>query len=341
MSAPRRVLVILVGLLGVIGRPAVGQSIDLGGWAFGDYFYVASAPDSPQEGLAYPVAVPDTAREGLHGFAYRRLYLTLDFQLSDRLDGRARLEANDGTTGPKGPIPYVKDLWVKWTYGGDHSATVGVTGPPAFEISDGVWGYRSLEKTILDRRGIVSSRDFGLRLDGPLLADGDVRYAFMYANNSAARPELDRNKRVYGRLSATPTEKITLVVGSDYAEYSDRRDRSLRLSAFAGYEGEGVRVGLEGYRSATRLADATEVDELGISVFGIVQVASEWGLIGRFDWASQDIEGGGAPTESFLLAGVAYQPHPNVEVIPNVWHRPSTRYEKPDTLLRLTLDLSF
>ena len=341
MLVPRFVLVALIGLLAVGGESAVGQSVDLGGRAFGDYFYVASAPDSPQERLAYPVAVPDTAREGLHGFAYRRLYLTLDFQLSDRLDGRARLEANDGTTGAKGPVPFVKDLWVEWTYSGDHSATVGVTGPPAFEISGDVWGYRSLEKTILDRRGIVASRDFGLRLDGPLLAAGDVRYAFMYANNSAARPELNQNKRVYGRLSATPTEQFTLAVGSDYATYSDRRDRSLRLSAFAGYDGEGVRVGLEGYRSATRLTDATEVDEFGGSVFGIVQAAPSWRLIGRFDWAIREEGGREDPVESFLLAGIAYQPHPNIEVIPNVWARTSNQRSQADVLARLTLDLSF
>jgi hypothetical protein len=341
MSVSRRALLTLAGLLLAIGRPVAGQSLDLGGRAFGDYFYVASAPDSPPGTLAYPVSVPDTAREGLHGFAYRRLYLTLDFRLSDRLNGRARLEANDSTTGPKGPEPFVKDLWIEWTYSGDHSATVGVTRPPALEVSGAVWGYRSLEKTILDRRGIVGSRDFGLRLDGPLLADGAVRYAFMYANNSAARPEFDQNKRVYGRLSATPTERVTLAAGGDYATYSDRRDRSLRLSAFAGYETERLRVGLEGYRSATHLADAREVEELGASAFGIVQVASEWRMVGRFDWTTQDREEGADPTETFLLAGVAYQPHPNVEVIPNVWARTSTRFSGTDALARLTLDLSF
>ena len=341
MTALRHVLAVLVGLfVATVGGPAFGQDIDLGGWAFGDYFYAASAPDAPQGALSYPVSVPDTARDGLHGFAHRRLYLTADVQFSDRLKGRARLEANDGTTGPDGPVPYVKDLWIEWTYSGDHSATVGVAKPLAFEISGGVWGYRSLEKTILDRRGIVESRDFGLRLDGPLLAGGDVRYALMYANNSDAQPELNRNKRVYGRLSATPTERLTLVAGGDYAEYSDRRDRSLRLSAFAGYEGEGFRAGLEGYRSATRLTNTTEIDELGVSVFGAAQVAPDWALVGRVDWATRETEGGRAPSESLLLAGVAYQPHPNVEVIPNVWHRTSTRYDEPDTLLRLTLDVS-
>lgn len=346
MPPLRRLLVVLVGILLLAGSvPSFGQSIDLGGRAFGDYFYAASAPDSVQGGLSYPVAVPDSAREGLHGFAYRRLYLTVDFQLSRRLRGRARLEANDGTTGPSGPIPYVKDLWVEWAYSGEHSATVGVTGPPAFELSGEVWGYRSLEKTILDRRGIVSSRDFGVRLDGPLFAAGDVRYSVMYANNSGVRPEADRKKRIYGRLSARPTEEIVLGAGGDYAELGDRPDRRLRLSTFAGYATDRFRVGLEGYRAATRLTDTTSVREYGASLFGTVQVTQTWGLVARLDWTTQLLPAtdplGFDPVESLILAGVTYKPHPNVEVIPNVWVRNSNRYSQSDTLLRLTLDLSF
>jgi len=45
--------------------------------------------------------------------------------------------------------------------------------------------------------------------------------------------------------------------------------------------------------------------------------------------------------ESLLLAGVTYRPHPNVEVMPNVWIRNSNRHDRSDTLLRLTLDLTF
>jgi len=345
MRALSRVFLV-VGLVGTLGAgPAFGQSVELGGRAFGDYFYAASAPDSIQGALSYPISVPDSAREGLHGFAYRRLYLTMDFQLSRRLRGRARLEANDGTTGPKGPIPYVKDLWVEWAYRGAHTATVGVTKPPAVEISTDVWGYRSLEKTILDRRGIVSSRDFGLRLDGPLFADGDVRYAVMYANNSATRPEGDQNKRVYGRISATPTEQVTLAAGGGYAAYDDRRDRGARLSGFAGYEAERVRVGLEGYGTATRLTDTTSVREHGASLFGHLQVTQDIGVVARADWATRLPPATDPrtfdPVAMLLLAGITYTPHPNVEVLPNVWVRTSNRYDRSDTLLRLTLDLSF
>lgn len=349
MITIRRVVIVLVGFLAMsAGRPACGQAIDVGGLAYLDYFAVVSTPDTAQGGLSYPLSVADTARDGLHGFTYRRLYLTTDFRLSRTLEGRVRLEANEGTTGANGPVPFVKDLYLTWTYSGDHSATVGVTKPPVFEISTDVWGYRSLEKTIMHRRGVASSRDFGVRLDGPLLGDGNVRYALMYANNNAARPEMDAYKRGYGRLSATPTERLTLVVGGDYTAHGDQREYSARGSAFAGYEADRFRIGVEGYGRTTALTDTTTTEEFGASLFGVLQVTRNWEAVGRLDWSTNLFPQSGPssglgfdPVESLLLVGVAYRPNPNVAVMPNVWIRNSNRFSEADTLVRLTLALSF
>ncbi|PSQ80777.1 MAG: hypothetical protein BRD41_04310 [Bacteroidetes bacterium QS_1_63_11] len=349
MIATCRVLVLLAGGLAAFGTGlAFGQAIDVGGRAFVDYYSVVSTPDAAQEDLSHPLSVADTARDGLHGFTYRRLYLTTDFRLSRTLEGRARLEANEGSSGPNGPMPFVKDLYVTWQYNGDHSATIGVTEPPVFEVSTDMWGYRSLEQTILDRRGIASSRDFGLRLDGPLLAAGHVRYAVMYANNNSTNPETDPYKRGYGRLSATPTDRLTLVAGADYTAHQDQREYSVRGSAFVGYEARRVRVGLEGYGRTTALTDTTTTDEFGASLFGVLQVARSWEVVGRLDWSTELRPQSGPasglgfdPVESLLLAGVAYRPTPNVALTPNVWIRNSNRFSESDTLLRLTLDLSF
>lgn len=327
MLHPQRVLVVFLGLLVFIGgTPLAAQTIDVGGRAFVDYFYKVSSPEADLEGL--------------HGFTYRRLYLTTDFTLSEDFTGRARLEASDETTGLKGPVPFVKDLSMTWAYSGEHSATVGVTPPPAFEISEGVWGYRSLDKTILDLQGVVSSRDFGLRLDGPLAADGALRYAVMYANNSATRPETDSYKRVYGRLSATPGDRLVFVLGGDYAEYGDQRERGLRLSGFAGYRGYRLRIGLEGFGSSLTRQNARDVEKAGISLFGRIQFGSEWELLGRFDWSS-DLAPVSTPVETHLVSGVAYRPQANVAIIPNLRLHNADRLASPDMQARLTLDVSF
>ncbi|MDX1546846.1 MAG: hypothetical protein R3247_07660, partial [Rhodothermales bacterium] len=149
---------------------------------------------------AYLLASPDDAEEGENGFGYRRLYLTTDFEISDRFDGRIRLEVRDNSTTEQGrPAPFVKDAFLRWRdlIGEGHHAVFGVSPPPVFRVSERVWGYRSLEATLMDRTGVAPSRDLGVALGGPLAAGGTVRYGLMVANNSGVRAETDRYKRVY------------------------------------------------------------------------------------------------------------------------------------------------
>ncbi len=302
------------------------QSLDLGGRAYVDYFYTLSSPTP--------------ATEGLHGFTYRRLYLTADYTLSDDFTGRARLEANEGSTGPNGPVPYVKDLYLTWQYSGAHSATLGVTSPPAFDVSDEIWGYRSLEKTLLDLEGIVSSRDFGLRFDGPVGPGETVRYAVMLANNSGVRPETDPYKRVYGQLVGTPSEEVTLVAGADYAGYGDQRDRGVRLSAFGSYDPGPFRLGLEGYWYTLTYENAETLRDVGLSGFAVAEVAPDWELVARVD-RSREEASGPARFETLLLAAVAYRPHPNVSLMPNLRLRNVSTASDPDTRARFTVEVSF
>lgn len=320
---------LLVGLLFAVGgtlHSSSAQSLDFGGRAYVDYFYTLSSPTS--------------ATDGLHGFTYRRLYLTADYTLSEDFTGRARLEANEGSTGPNGPMPYVKDLYLTWHYNGDHSATLGVTSPPAFDVSDDIWGYRSLDKTLLDLEGIVSSRDFGLRFDGPVGAGETVRYAVMLANNSGVRPETDPYKRVYGQLVGTPSEEVTLVAGADYAGYGDQRDQGVRLSAFGSYDPGPFRVGLEGYWHNLTFDNAGDRTDVGISGFAVAEVAPDWELVARLD-RSREAASGPTRLETLLLAAVAYRPHPNVSLMPNLRLRNVSTASDPDTRARVTVEVSF
>lgn len=314
---------LLFSALGIL-QFVSAQSLDLGGRAYVDYFYTLTTPNA--------------AAEGLHGFTYRRLYLTADYTLSEDFEGRARLEANEGTTGPNGPVPYVKDLYLTWQYSGEHSATLGVTSPPAFDVSDDIWGYRSLEKTLLDLQGIASSRDFGLRFDGPLGSGELLSYAVMLANNSGVRPETDAYKRIYGQLVGTPTNRLTLVAGADVAGYEE--GPGVRLSAFGSYETELFRVGLEGYWYRRAFDTASTVRDAGVSAFGVVQVAPAWELIARFDRSRERAPAFGRP-ETLFLAAVAYRPHPNVVLMPNLRLRNAAEREDPQTLGRFTVEVSF
>lgn len=324
MRPVRCLLVISLFILAVGARPASAQSVDMGGRAYIDYFY--------------NFASPSEEAEDLHGFQYRRLYLTADYTLSDAFSGRARLEAPEGATGVSGVK--VKDLSLTWDYSEEHSATLGVTPPPAFSLAEDAWGYRSLARTVMDLQDIADSRDLGLRVDGPLFGDGTVRYAAMIANNTnTGFVETDQYKRAYAQVQARPTDELLLVVGGDYTEFPDERESGTRLSSFLGYTADRFRVGLETYWYQLTHSTVDDRRDTGASVFGIVQVAPAWDVIGRLDrtWA---FSSGPDQYGTLVVAGVAYRPHPNVAFIPNL--RLEDRDNGPaNTTGRFTVEVDF
>ena len=316
----------MVGLVFLMVGEVRSQTVDVGGRAFVDYFYQLGSPDP--------------ASEGLHGFTYRRLYLTADARLSEAFRSRARLEANDGTTGERGPVPYVKDLWIEWSYSGGHTATLGVMKPPAYDRAEDVWRYRSLEKMVLDFQGINTSRDFGIRFDGPATPGAGVRYAFMLANNSAARPETDVYKRGYGLVSFHPHEAVVLYVSADRAGYGDAREGGTRLSAFGGVDGDPARIGMEAFWSELQFVEGAAFRNAGVSLFGAYRLGPQWELVARADFTGER-RGTEQVAETFVLAGAAYSPIEQVRIIPNLWMFRSDAAGDLDALGRITVDVSF
>ena len=293
--------------------PPAEPSIRLSGLAFLDY--------------AYTLASPEAGAAGANGFDYRRLYFTADYTLSEAFSGRFRIEAQGTSTTEAGrPAPFVKDAFLRWDgpLAEGHSLTLGVQPPPLFEVAERVWGYRSLEKTLIDRVRANDSRDFGLRADGPL-ARG-LRYAVMVGNGNGLRPEAadQRGKQVYAQLQAAPTETIRATLGVDYTPHegeAEERDESVKVSAFVGAIGERARGGVEAFAVSTRYVDASRDAErgVGLSVFGALAFGEDgqYRVVARYDYAQAEARRG-SEDEHYVLAAIGYAPIPQVEILPNV-----------------------
>lgn len=321
------ILLLLLSTAGAASRELAAQEVKVGGLAYLDYYYTLSSPDEDLEDL--------------HGFTYRRLYLTTDFILSNDFAGRVRFEASESTSGSSGPVPFVKDLYLAWNYAGAHTLTFGVSSPEAFEDAEEVWGYRSLEKTTMDFFDVVSSRDFGVKATGPLGA-GWLEYVLMVGNNEGSRTEDDRYKRIYGMLKAYPAEHLVFTAGADYAAYEDPLDNSVRVSGFGGYVSDGFQGGIEAYwtRLNAKTALVPDTDGAGVSVFGSVKLADEWEVVGRVDRAKLVVPEEDR-YETLLLAGVTYAAHARVRIIPNVIMTRRDEVDESNLLGRVTLEFHF
>ena len=82
----------------------------------------------------------------------------------DAFSGRLLFEAKDAGHGKTTKMdPYVKHAYPRYKKGGT-SAYFGLQGTPTWNVSERVWGYRSIEKTVMDLHKIGSSADlFGAK----------------------------------------------------------------------------------------------------------------------------------------------------------------------------------
>src|SRR5690606_11234824 len=230
-----------------------------------------------------------------------------------------------------------------------HALTLGLGPTPVFGLTESFWGFRSLERTVVDMAGVVSSRDLGVRADGPLGSPA-LRYSLMVGNNSGVFPETaDEYKRAYGQIAYRPAGGLTLAVAGNWADYEGPRDRQLGASALLGWAAETWRLGIEGFFDIRAFARVEDAVSYGGSLFGVAWFSERWGATARVDRVRRErhLASDTAPVRltasdyTLGLAGLVYQPHPQVQHMPNVLVVKDDAVDRADLQGRVTLAFDF
>lgn len=308
----------------------------ISGYMFGDYFYNVSR----DTGISSLSNVVNGGKKDLNGLQLRRIYFTYDYDISESFVTRFRLEADQVSNTNDGKIGvFVKDAYLLWKNifkGSDF--IFGIQPTPAFEVSEGIWGNRFLEKTILDLRGIVSSRDLAASLKGKIDGEGIFKYWLMIGNGSGNKPETDKYKRFYVHLQFSPIKQFSATLYADLKARPNIEDptsttnppakianNDLTYALFFGYkEKDAYTIGVEGFLNTRQngmisngiLRDRTG---LGLSVFGSYYFSKEISAVGRFDYydPNTDSESEGDSRNWFIFS-VNYKLDEKVIISPNV-----------------------
>lgn len=309
----------------------------ISGVIFGDYYYNAAR----DTGFAKLSNKATSGEKGVHGLQLRRIYLTYDYKFSSKFSSRFRLESDEtnftatGTDKANKFGVFVKDAYIKWNYVTNHELIIGLQGGPAFEISEAFWGHRFLEKTILDLRGIVPSRDMGISFKGQIDSTGFLKYWVMYGNNSPGKPESDKYKRFYGHVEVNPIKNLSITAYADYqtrAEIINAYDANnavgndiLTTAVFVGYKVKNkYSAGIEtyfnkvenGYDNKTALLDRSG---MGISVFGSFNFTEKLAAVGRYDYFEPNNDSNAkGDKRNWFLAGLTFKPVERMIISPNV-----------------------
>jgi len=344
--------------LGIISLS--GQTSTIKGVVFADYYNNLKNHSSEAEGL--------------NAFQIRRVYFTFENNITPNIKMRFRLESAHGKFGDDSKInPFVKHAYLEWSnFLPSHKLYLGIAETNAFKNAENYWGYRSIEKTIMDLNKISSSADMGLALKGDL---GTVLHHWftLYNGTGYGSAEVDKYKKLGYALWLTPVEGLILEGYVDYEKQDPDGNGTFKyakdyfqgtsystMKGFVGYSAPSFTLGTEVFvrtnkDSGAKDADGmekTDVKKQGFSVFGSwITPLTKLKLFGRYDsfdpntkdnvWVS-DVKNGMDDEYALIIAGLDYIPEGNIHFMPNIMIKKYTADgKKNDMTARLTLYYKF
>lgn len=279
-------------------------------------------------------------------FRFRRVHLTVDQDLDSSFAMRVQLEVDEqALTKNDRAAAFLKQAYLRWnTHGRAGDVIMGTSITPTWSFAESFWGYRSLERTVMDLQGFGSATDMGVALQRTPDAAHPLGWHAMLSNGAGPRPENSAGKKLTLSLPYRRGD-LGLEVMADYEDERGVRDR-WTTKLFAGWMHAQDAAGVEVYRRVAMRAGPTLADvvPMGVSVFARKSLTERWRGIARVDWTDPDrnVRDAGY-REWYALVALDATPAPMVHLMPNVIVRGYSAKGSPalerkaDVTLRLTL----
>jgi hypothetical protein len=247
-------------------------------------------------------------------FDFRRMYFTYKKKMTEKLD--FTFQTDVGRLSRDGRLEiFVKNAKVDWMspYG---KIVVGLQGMNVFNIQEKTWGYRSVDKSVMDKYRFASSADLGVGYYNKI---EQVNFNVLLTNGSGyTKPENDSYKKISvqanigpGNLSSDAGYNVGSVISYEpYENGEGVTESKLVIGIFGGLSRDIFRAGVE----IDMLMDTDEGGNMSaVSVYGNGIFNKEFQAFGRFDYVtSEDMD------TKYFLAGIAYSPEKGFTIIPNV-----------------------
>ncbi|MCF7824953.1 MAG: OprO/OprP family phosphate-selective porin [Candidatus Marinimicrobia bacterium] len=256
-------------------------------------------------------------------FGISRAYLTYENKVNEHLS--YKFQTDIGSGGATAYTVFLKNAKIDWkTEMG--KLTFGLQGMNMFNIQEGNWGYRFLEKSAMDRKGYSSSADLGIGIESKI---GPLSVSAMLTNGAGyKKAEDDQYKKIstrllYGESKLDDGFNAGVVLSYEAMDYTAVHPVSMAPITEQGntivYGGFGaaafgpIRVGCE-YSMQTVNTASTSSSNL-LSVYANYDLSKKLAAFARADVYGSDVEGKG---ENYVILGANYSPEKQLSIAPNV-----------------------
>lgn len=191
-----------------------------------------------------------------------------------------------------------------------HKVSLGIIGTPWIDFVDKVWGHRYIDKSLTDRRGLLSSADLGVSISGKPAAL--VNYEIAVVNGEGYdKVSEGKEKQVAGRLTLMPLANGSaavkgLSVSLQGALEPMPGDDLWVAGGLLHYTQARVRAGLELARGRERKHRAMEnAASLFATVFPVADFKGK--VVARVDAVDPDADPDTDNVQLYAIAGLGYE----------------------------------
>ena len=234
---------------------------------------------------------------------------------------------------------FVKKAYVQGKFSDMTVLRVGSSDTPWIPYAEGVYGYRFVEKTIIDREGFGQSADWGINLNG---ANGMLNYSVSALNgNGYKNPSRSKTMDFEGRLGLTPIDGLIIGVGfytGDLGQDTEANEAKFaavpatsttpavpatpkntasRTNLLVAWKADGLTVGGEYFTaknfSSGLIFNSKTDSEDGVSVYGSYDFpGTDFGLYARYDSVKPKKDTESGLKDTYYNGGFAWKANKNI-----------------------------
>jgi hypothetical protein len=255
------------------------------------------------------------------GFDIKRTYLSVDHKFNDIWSANITTDAQYSSAVGATEF-FIKKAYVQGDFSPMLTLRLGSADLPWVPFAEGVYGYRYVENTLIDRTKFGTSADWGAHALGKFF-DGHVNYAVSVINGAGYKvpgaPGTGTQGRgdsvdVEGRISVNYGPWVAGIggyegkLGKDPVGATNVHHTAERFNALVAYTTPKARVGFEYFSTTNWAVTNVAADKSeGYSGFASYNFTPKIGVFGRYDWVKPN--GDSAPTkeDNYFNLGLQYE----------------------------------
>jgi hypothetical protein len=251
------------------------------------------------------------------GFDIKRFYIGIDHQFNDVFSANVTTDFTYDKNAGATQI-YIKKAFLQAKFDPALVVRLGSSDMPWIPFAEGVYGYRYVENTLIDRTKYGTSADWGAYLQGDL-AGKLISYELAVVNgNGYKNPTRADGMDFEGRINLNYDGFVAAVGGYDgqlgAAHGVTTHHDATRFDAILAYVGNGAHVGVEYFTANDwHSVTSTTTDKAdGYSAFASYEFVPQWSLFGRYDYVNPK-SGGASVKDNYYNVGIQYSPYKMVD----------------------------